>query len=195
MQQALRPHAIAGLALAVGAGLIVLNPVTAPSPAVPHVYLSDVQLAAGPTIVLPDPLSGIENVLTSDFSTLESDVTHGFSTLESDLTSDLSGLGTLSGLDSNLVSGFSTLESDLTSGFTTLTEALIGYPNDLPGTNSIEDWLERLHTDLDGSATDSSFVTTLQNIDTLLSNGVGQLVNIDYILFIECGVACADFAP
>jgi hypothetical protein len=197
MQQALRPHAIAGVALALGASLIALTPVTAPSPAVPHVYAPEVQLVVGPTIVFPDPLSGVENVLNSDFATLESDVTHGFSTLETDLTSDLSGLGSLSGLDSDLVNGLSALESDVTSGFSTLNGDLTSL---LDGNGvSIDNWLLAINEKLSAG---SDLLNSLQGIDTLLgngdnllSNGVGQLVNIDEILFVMCGVACADFTP
>jgi hypothetical protein len=191
MQQALRPHAIAGVALALGASLIALTPATAPSPAVPHVYLPAIQLTGGdPNTALENLISTLDSNLNSDMSTLESDVTSGLSTLESALTSDLSGLG-LSGLDSDLVQGFSALESDVTSGFSTLSGDLTTL---LDGNGvSVDNWLEAINEKIAGL--DSDLLNSLQGIDTLLGNGVGQLVNIDYILFIECGVACADFAP
>jgi hypothetical protein len=177
MQQALHPYAIAGVALAVGASLIALTPVTAPSPAVPHVYLPEVQLVVGPTIVLPDPLSGVENVLNSDFATLESDVTHGFSTLETDLSSDLSGLGSLSGLDSDLVNGLSTLESDVNTGFSTLNADLTSL---LDGSGvSVDSWLLAINEKLSAG---SDLLNSLGDINNSLQGIYGELFTaVDYL--------------
>jgi hypothetical protein len=187
MQQALRPYVTAGVAL-VGASLIAVTPVTAPSPGVPHVYLPAIQLTAGdPNAAIESLLSTLDSNLNSDLSTLEIDVTNGFSTLESDLTGGLSGLGSLSGLDSDLVSGFSALESDVTSGFTTLTEALIGYPNDIAGTNSLEDWLVRIHDDLDGPST---FASNIADMDTILHSIYGELFDgVGYLSEIASNTA------
>jgi hypothetical protein len=102
VHQALRPYATAGVAL-LGASLIAVTPVTAPSPGVPQVQVRAVQLLDADAAAAGDPFSGVETLL----STLTSDLNADFTTLDSGLTT----------LDSDVTSGFSALDSDFATLF------------------------------------------------------------------------------
>ena len=70
-QHALRPHAIAGVALALGASLIALTPATAPSPAVPHVDLPAIQLTSNDALhagQTPDQVAGSQTFAHVDIT-------------------------------------------------------------------------------------------------------------------------------
>ena len=185
MHRALRPYA-AGVAL-VGASLIAVTPVTAPSPGVPHVYVPAIQLTSNdPNAILENLISTLDTNLNSDLSTLEIEVTNGFSALESDVTSGLSTLDSDLGLTGALSTDLFHLGNDVDTELALLNANLLdGFTN---ATTELTDIAQELGS---GGAIDGDLNTIYIQLGGELGTIDVQLQDITEVLLNMCASACA----